>query len=400
MTAGFAEAWPVGRSYRPLFAIARGIRHGRLVITLPDGRDFAFEGAGEGPVARLVLRHARAVRRLVMGGTVGLAEAYMDGDWDTPDLAVFLELGLRNEAEFGDLHYGGRVVGALRWLWHALHANTRRGSRRNIAQHYDLGNGFYSRWLDPTMTYSSAIFADHAQDLSAAQLNKYRHIAELLDLRPEHRVLEIGCGWGGFADFVAREFGCRVTAITISREQLDFTQRRIQQQGLGDRVEARYVDYRDVQDRFDRIASIEMLEAVGEKYWPAFFGKIRDALVPGGRAALQVITIADCWFERYRRGADFIQRYIFPGGMLPSPGALEQAIGGAGLALATQRFFGHHYARTLATWQQRFEAAWPEIVPLGFDERFKRMWEFYLAYCEAGFKAGSIDVAQVALVRR
>ncbi len=324
----------------------------------------------------------------------------MDGDWETRDLRALLTLAALNQDHLEDVHAGSRMVNAMRRTWHRLQDNTRAGSKRNIAHHYDLGNAFYSRWLDPTMTYSSAVFESPAQDLSAAQATKYRRLAEKLVLRPDERVLEIGCGWGGFAEVAAKEFGARVTAITVSKEQLEFARARIQREGLGDRVEAKFVDYRDVEGRFDKIASIEMFEAVGERHWPAYFAKVRDALEPGGRAALQVITIADRWFDPYRRGVDFIQRYIFPGGMLPSMTALRQQFERAGLTLDRAEFYGQHYAVTLAEWNRRFQAAWPDLSRMGFDRRFKRMWEFYLAYCEAGFRAGSIDVVQAALVRR
>lgn len=394
-----ASCQPAPRGLRLFFALGARLERGALSVTLPDGQVVRFEGKLPGPDAAIVVRRARVVRRLLLGGSVGFGESYMDGDWDTPDLAALLELACVNDAAVGGMHRGSWLTRQAQRLWHAVHANSRRGSRRNIAHHYDLGNAFYARWLDPTMTYSSAIFAKPGEDLSAAQTNKYRHIASKLELRPGHRVLEIGCGWGGFAAFAAREYGCRVTAITVSRAQLAFAQSRIQRDGLGERVDARFLDYRDVTERFDRIASIEMFEAVGERYWPAFFAKIRDSLEPGGRAALQVITIADSWFDSYRRGVDFIQRYIFPGGMLPSPTAFRQQLARANLVLERQEFFGAHYAQTLGAWRKRFVSAWPELAPMGFDTRFRRMWEFYLAYCEAGFRAGSIDVAQTALVR-
>jgi cyclopropane-fatty-acyl-phospholipid synthase len=387
-------------SLRMFLDVAQRLDHGTLAITMPDGRAFRFAGRKPGPDATLIIHHPRAIRRLLLGGTIGFAESFMEGDWETPDLTALLELACANDDALTKVTGGGRVLALVRRLWHVWHANTRSGSKRNIAYHYDLGNQFYERWLDPTMTYSSAVFTAPQQELAVAQANKYRAIAEKLDVRPNQKVLEIGCGWGGFASFIAREFGCKVTAITVSKEQLAYTQERIQREGLGERVEARFLDYRDLAGRFDRIASIEMFEAVGEKYWPAFFGKVRESLEPGGRAALQVITIADRWYDSYRRSVDYIQRYIFPGGMLPSVSALSSEIRQAGLDLARQDFFGPDYARTLAEWRQRFVTAWPEIAPMGFDARFKRMWEFYLAYCEAGFRAQTIDVTQVALVRR
>jgi len=395
---------PAGLSHfsRLLFSVLRRIRRGSLTLELADGRRLVFAGEEPGPTATLVVHRQRFARRAILGGNIGFAEAYMDGDWGTPDLAALLELMCINDS-VEDAHYPRRLALAAHRLWHWLRPNSRRGSKRNIAAHYDLGNEFYRRWLDPSMTYSSAVFPatamGRAGDLTEAQYNKYRLICEKLALAPGQRLLEIGCGWGGFAAFAAREFGAKVTAITVSKEQLAFARARIQREGLADKVEARFIDYRDLSGTFDRIASIEMFEAVGEKYWPAFFDKVRENLAPGGRAALQVITIADTWFERYRRGVDFIQRYIFPGGMLPSATALERETKRAGLILERQEFFGAHYARTLALWNQRFQTSWDEIAPLGFDARFKRMWEFYLAYCEAGFRARTIDVTQVALVR-
>jgi cyclopropane-fatty-acyl-phospholipid synthase len=389
---------------RAILMAAARIELGELTVFTPAGHRHVFAGARPGPVATLSLRTKRAARRILFGGNVGFAEAYMDGDIDTPGLAALLELAALNEAAINDIHYGkatklAAAVGLARKFWHALRANTRSGSRRNIAYHYDLGNEFYRRWLDPSMAYSSAVYADGAKDLEAAQQAKFARMAAMMGVRPGQKVLEIGCGWGSFAAYLAKEFRAHVTAITVSREQLAHTQARVQKEGLGDLVEPRFVDYRDVEGRYDRIASIEMFEAVGEKYWPAYFGKLRDSLAPGGRAALQIITIADRFFDSYRNGVDFIQRYIFPGGMLPSDAALKAEIARAGLTLDRQSNFGLDYAETLAEWNRRFQRAWPEIQGLGFDTRFKRMWEFYLAYCEAGFRARSIDVTQVAIVR-
>lgn len=387
------------RALSLLLGMTSRIRHGSLDVALPDGRVAQFKGAEPGPHAAIHIRHARVARRFLLGGQIAFAEAYMDGDWDTPDLAALLGFFLANHDAVADRYGGVALFQAMHRIWHRLRDNTRLGSRRNIARHYDLGNAFYSAWLDPTMTYSSAVFAGPEQELSAAQTNKYRLIAEKLGLKPGARVLEIGCGWGGFAAFAAREYGAHVTGITVSKAQAEYARARMQREGVNDRVSVELIDYRDVRQRFDAVASIEMFEAVGERYWPVYFGKLRDNLVEGGRAALQIITIDDRYFDSYRRGVDFIQRYIFPGGMLPSPSALAREVMRAGLKLVRQDNFGPDYARTLAEWQRRFQAAWPSLTAMDFDRRFKRMWEYYLAYCEAGFRHRSIDVTQVALVR-
>ncbi len=378
---------------RVVMAWLEALQIGRLTLVLPDGTTRHFDGrlAG-GPQAVLNVIRPRAFRRLVLGGSVGFAEAYIDGDWTSPDLTSLIELAAFNDEGSSRCPPGLRAARLAHRLRHVLRPNTRRGSRRNIARHYDLGNAFFAAWLDEGLTYSSALFETPALDLEQAQAAKYRQLARLLDLGPGHHVLEIGCGWGGFAEFAVKECQCRVTAVTVSREQFDHARKRIFDAGLGDRVEIRLQDYRDVEGRFDRIASIEMFEAVGESHWPVFFRSLRDRLAPGGTAALQIITIADDRFESYRGGADFIQRYIFPGGMLPSPARLADEIRRAGLHLTETRFFGPSYARTLSLWSQRFQRAWPDIAAQGFDARFRRMWEYYLAYCEAGFRAGTIDV--------
>jgi cyclopropane-fatty-acyl-phospholipid synthase len=389
----------VGRRRDPwvatLAAAAGRLRQGGVMLVLPDGGAIDT-GADDASGLRAVvhLKHARAARRLVLGGAIGFAEAYIDGDWDSPDLSAVLEIGIRNEAALHDAVGGLAPIRRLHRLAHLLNANTRRGSRRNIASHYDLGNAFYRLWLDPGMTYSSAMFEGDDDDFGRAQDRKYRALAAALDLRSGQRVLEIGCGWGAFAELAARDYGCRVTAVTLSREQADYAGARIRAAGLADRVEIRQQDYRDVEGVFDRIASIEMLEAVGEAYWSRFFATLHDRLRPGGAAALQVITIADDRFEAYRRNADFIQRHVFPGGMLPSPAVLSRQVEVAGLRLTGRRMFGACYARTLRIWHRRFAAAWPDIARLGFDERFRRLWTYYLVYCEVGFRVGSIDVGQ------
>ena len=378
---------------------AAGLLRGALNVHLPDGRRLRFEGREPGIEATLVLRDYRFARRLALSGDLGLAEAYLRGEWDTPDLTAFLHLFAANHQLVATLLPDKPLVRLWQVLRHAVNRNTRRGARRNIHAHYDLGNEFYATWLDRTMTYSAALFAPGDTDLARAQLRKYRAIAEAAELRPDHHVLEIGCGWGGFAEFAARDIGCRVTGLTISREQYDFARSRFAKAGLTDRVEIKLLDYRDETGLFDRIVSIEMFEAVGEAFWPAFFGQLRDRLAAGGRAAVQVITIREENFDRYRREIDFIRRYIFPGGMLPSPRVMRDLGARFGLPLSGETIFGHDYAATLAAWRERFQAAWPQLGPLGFDERFRRMWEYYFAYCEAGFRSGNIDVRQMVFAK-
>jgi cyclopropane-fatty-acyl-phospholipid synthase len=372
---------------------------GTLIFELPTGRELRMEGTRAAPEARILVRDFRFMTRVLTAGDIGFAEGYMAGEWDTPDLAAVLEVVSRNSEGLLRLIKGNPLFRAAGMVNHLLRANTRRGAQKNIHAHYDLGNAFYSRWLDETMTYSSALYAAPDQPLTEAQRNKYRALAQSIGLQGGQHLLEIGCGWGGFAEFVAGEVGARVTGITISKEQYDFARERMFRQGLNERAEIRFVDYRDVEGQFDRIASIEMFEAVGEKYWPAYFRKIAQVLSPGGRAGLQIITIRDELFDRYRRRMDFIQKYIFPGGMLPSEARLKSETAAAGLAWQGIARFGQHYADTLAEWRRRFDGAWDEVRPLGFDERFRRLWRFYLSYCEAGFRTGQTDVVQLALTK-
>jgi len=386
------------RALRLAFKFAAQIRRGRLEAVFPDGRRYAFGGEEPGPSATMIVKDPGFARRLIQGGDIGIAEAFLRGDWDTPDLTKFLYLFNVNQEVFRSMLAGRPVIRWLHVLQHWLNRNTRRQARRNISAHYDLGNRFYASWLDPTMTYSSALFEQGDADLSAAQMAKYRSIAERIALAPGQRLLEIGCGWGGFAEFAAKTYGVKIVAITISREQCEFARARMFDQGLAGQVEIKLQDYRDERGAYDRIASIEMIEAVGEEYWPTYFRQLHDRLVPGGIAGIQAITIQDRSFAAYRREVDFIRRYVFPGGMLPAPAVLKSLGERFGLMFAGERVFGEHYARTLAEWRARFRAAWPSLAPLGFDERFRRLWEYYLAYCEAGFLAGTIDVRQMVFV--
>lgn len=384
---------------RLILNAASRLSRGRLQVSLPSGEQLTFNGTEPGRTADIHLNDYRFAWSILLNGHLGAAESYLRGDWTSPDIEQVLELFAENREVFNSSLSGLSFRRLIERIGHGLRRNDRAGSKKNIHFHYDLGNNFYKRWLDPTMTYSSAKFDTPQQELSDAQRNKYRSLAESIDLRPESNLLEIGCGWGGFAEYAASEIGCKVTALTISQEQLSFARDRMKRQGLQDRVEVRFQDYRDVTEKFDRIASIEMFEAVGEQYWPAYFSKVRDCLNPGGIAGLQIITINDRSFETYRKGVDFIQRYVFPGGMLPSPGALKSQVEQAGLAWKHNIEFGLDYAETLARWRSRFLTAWPEIRELGFDERFRRLWEYYLAYCEAGFRTGNVDVTQLTLSR-
>ncbi|OLP59886.1 cyclopropane-fatty-acyl-phospholipid synthase [Xaviernesmea oryzae] len=379
--------------------VLRGLIHmqaGSLTLTLPDGRAVMINGRTPGPAAEVRLHNWNLPQRALTGGTIAVAETYMDGDWDSPDVGAFLELFLVN-AEVGR-HFPNGARGMLRLiekLRHWMNRNTKSGSRRNISAHYDLGNSFYSLWLDPSMTYSSALYATGATDLQSAQREKYKALAEAAGIGPGDHVLEIGCGWGGFAEYAAGEIGCKVTGLTISREQLAFAQARMEKAGLTDKVSLKFQDYRDETGVYDKIVSIEMFEAVGEKYWPAYFSQLSKCLKPGGRAGIQVITIKPESYREYRANPDFIQKYVFPGGMLPTREHLVDVAQGAGLSMVGDMGFGWDYARTLAEWRERFRAVWDQIEPLGFDTRFKRLWEFYLYYCEAGFRARNIDVRQV-----
>jgi cyclopropane-fatty-acyl-phospholipid synthase len=379
-----------------VMAVLSRLRSGTLSVTLPDGSERVFSGEESGPVAAIEILDPRVARRVALGGSVAFAECYMDGSWNTPDLDALLDLGVANMPAYAR---ADRVspLRPLRRLRHAGRDNDLAGARRNIEYHYDLGNEFYELWLDETMTYSAACFDDGETQLAQAQRRKWDHVLELLQPGRGDRILEIGCGWGGFAVYAATQAGCRVTGLTLSREQAAAARAHVTEHGLEDRVEICLKDYREETGTYRGIASIEMFEAVGEKWWPTFFGSVKGLLEAGRPAALQVITIPDERFEDYRRRPDFIQRYIFPGGMLPSPERFTAAAQAAGLSADEPRFFGRDYARTLAGWAERFEAALPGVRGLGFDERFVRMWRYYLAYCRAGFEAGLIDVMQVRL---
>jgi cyclopropane-fatty-acyl-phospholipid synthase len=389
----------LGKLVRQAFGYALQIHHGSLEVQLPDGQRFRFRGRDAGPHGIFVIHDLGFAARLMEGGDIGLAEAYIAGQWDSPDVTGFLELFCVNHQAVATLLPGRPVVKLIQRFRHWLNRNTKRGAKRNIHAHYDIGNAFYTRWLDDTMTYSSALYAPGDDDLGRAQARKYRHLAALAGIRPGDHVLEIGCGWGGFAEFAATELGCRVTGLTISAEQHAFATARMARAGVAGRTEIKLQDYRDETGLYDRIVSIEMFEAVGEAFWVSYFNQLRDRLKPGGTAGLQIITIDEKFWSSYSTEIDFIRRYIFPGGMLPTLGHLERLAAGAGLTPQATFGFGQDYARTLADWRLRFLAAWPELEPLGFDGRFRRLWSYYFHYCEAGFRSGNIDVKQLVYTR-
>ena len=384
---------------RLVLSLLERLHCGRLTLATPDGRCRTFDGLQPGPHAMLEISDWRVFGRLMRSGDIGFAEAYRDGLWETDDLRTLLRFAAMNGDALEAAIRGGWAGRLLYRIRHLFRRNSRAGSRRNIHAHYDLGNDFYRLWLDPGMTYSAAWFDGGNRDLAAGQRAKYERILQHLHIGEGAHILEIGCGWGAFAEYAAATRGCRVTGITLSTEQLAWANRRIQNADLSDLVEFRLQDYRDLQGQFDAVVSIEMLEAVGEAYWPTYFGKLRQVLRPGGRAMIQTITIAEDRFQRYRRGTDFIQQYIFPGGMLPSMQRLAAETAAVGLIAHDTGGFGRDYAETLRLWLQRFDASRASVSALGFDERFRRVWRFYLAYCEAGFREGWTDVHQIQLVR-
>jgi len=391
------KAIPGALAYRVFRQALSFLRFGRLTVELPSGQHMDQTAAQAGPHGILKLQRWRALRRLALGGEVGFARAYLDGDWSSPDLAALIELVARNDAAFAGVIDGSKVVRFFNRLRHRARANTKAGSKRNILFHYDLGNAFYRQWLDKNMIYSSAIYPADTASLEDAQQAKIDRILRLLDVSDGDSVLEIGCGWGALAREMAEREKARVTGITLSPAQLEVARDRISRHGLEERVDLQLRDYRDVEGRFDRIVSIEMIEAVGEEFLPSYFGTIRRLLTEKGKAVLQAITIAEERFDSYRRTPDFIQRHIFPGGFLPTKTLLREQVARAGLTLVGIETFGESYALTLREWRSRFLEAWPRIRELGFDNRFRNLWEYYLSYCEGGFRAGSIDVGLYTL---
>ena len=386
---------------RAVLRLLRQLSAGTLDLQFPDGAQARF-GTGAEPRAALRLNDWRVCPAVLKSGDIGFAESWIDGSWSSPDLVALLTLFIANRESVDQVIYGtwwGRLAYRVK---HLLNRNSRQGSKKNIHAHYDLGNAFYRQWLDETMNYSSALFeGDTTRPMAQAQAAKVRRALRECALQPGQRVLEIGCGWGALAETAAVEFGARVTGVTLSTEQLAYAQERQQRAGVAAQVELRLQDYRDIADEpFDAIASIEMFEAVGREYWNSFFGTLRDRLKPGGRACIQTITIRDDLFERYVKSTDFIQQYIFPGGLLPSASVFKAEARQAGLEVVNELAFGLDYAETLRRWRIEFLSRDGPVRQLGFDTRFMRIWEFYLAYCEAAFATGNTNVVQFTLRKK
>ncbi|WP_439524649.1 class I SAM-dependent methyltransferase [Marivita sp.] len=387
------------RYFGQVFAMADRLRKGRVDFVLPDGRCFRAEGTEPGPVAEVHVHNDDLFARLIRDGDLGFSDAYLEGWWSTPDLQAFMDFAHGDNNDVYDSFPGMSFVRWFEQLRFWLQSNSKRQARKNISYHYDLGNDFYGLWLDDTMTYSSALFVTGQESTEKAQVAKYKSMVDQMGAQPGDHVLEIGCGWGGFAEYAAKERGLRVTGLTISEEQYKYAVDRIAKAGLSDRVTFKLQDYRDETGQYDGIASIEMFEAVGQKYWPTYFQSVKNCLKPGKHATLQIITVEESRWEIYNRGVDFIQKYIFPGGMLPSPGVLRAEIEAAGLSVARSIEFGESYSQTLRRWHERFNEKWDQVASMGFDERFRRMWNFYLTSCAATFHSGNCDVTQITITR-
>lgn len=391
-------SWTAAIDRRLLEVVGRQIRYGSLAVTLPDGETRRYRGSRAGPDAVVDLHDAKLLRRLATLGAIGLADGYVDGDFDSPDLASVIELGAVHLDAGIEAPGAEALERAGKAIWRALgRPAAPRGPLRRTVEHYDLGNEFFALWLDPTMTYSSAVFADDAMSLEEAQHEKYRRLAEMTGIRAGERVLEIGCGWGGFAAYAAGELGCRVTAITVSVEQRDHVEKLVADRGLSDRVEVRLQDFRETTGTYDRIVSIEMIESIPKALWAPYFRTLRDRVWPGGTIGLQIIAVADAHWRTSDRNPDFIRRYVFPGAQVPAPMVLRELARDHGFVWREDHGHGRSYARTLRSWRENFDARIDEVAAQGFDERFRRMWRYYLSYCEGGFRAGRTDVRQIVL---
>jgi cyclopropane-fatty-acyl-phospholipid synthase len=385
------------RYFATAFGVTKKGQNGCIDFVLDDGRTFRAEGPHPGPVCEIQIHNFGIFERLLREGQLGFCDAYLDGQWSTPDLQAFMDYIHADNDEVFDSFPGQKLVQFYERLRFWMQGNSKGQARKNISYHYDLGNDFYGLWLDKTMTYSSALFETGQESLEEAQTAKYASMVDQMGVNAGDHVLEIGCGWGGFAEYAAKERGLSVTCLTISKEQIKYAQDRINAAGLQDLVTLKLQDYRDETGVYDGIASIEMFEAVGEKYWPSYFQTVHDRLKPGGQATLQIITVRDDRFEIYRKSVDFIQKYIFPGGMLPSPLVLSKQAQEAGLKVVKSIEFGESYSETLRRWHDTFNDKWDQVLAMGFDDRFRRMWNFYLTSCAATFYYGNCDVTQITI---
>ena len=394
----FAMPQDAPAAARTVLKLLERLRHGSLTLQLPDGSMQRFGGEAM-PHATLALHNWNVCGAALKSGDIGFAESYIAGDWSTPNLTDLLRVLIKNRAEVEDVIYGSWAGRLFYRIKHLLHRNTRANSQKNIHAHYDLGNGFYSLWLDATMNYSSALFnGDQTQPMEDAQYAKVRRALTQAGVQSGDRVLEIGCGWGALAEMATTEMQAHITGVTLSTEQLAFARSRMQRLGVDHMADLRLQDYRDIHDApFDAICSIEMVEAVGREYWPTYFSAVSKLLKPGGKACIQSIVIDDAFYERYIHSTDFIQQYIFPGGCLPCPRVFKEQAQAAGLEVIESFAFGPDYAETLRRWRDSFMAQRQAVLANGFDERFVRIWEFYLAYCEAAFDERNIDVVQYTL---
>ncbi len=371
--------------------------YGNLTVFFPSNNYYFFKGKKMGVDAVIQLNNFSLIKKILTKGAIGFAESYMDGDFSTKDLKNLLVFAENNRSAFLSFSNEKKLNKIYRKIKHYFNQNTISQARKNIKYHYDLGNNFYELWLDETMTYSSGFFLKYNEDLLTSQINKYKKIIEPMNISDKSSILEIGCGWGGFSTFVAKTFNAKIDAITISREQFEYTSKKILKEGLNEKINVKLQDYRNINKKYNNIISIEMFEAVGKKYWPTYFKKIKENLLDNGKAVFQIITISENKREAYQNNPDFIQQYIFPGGVLPSKVQLYDMTSSLGLNFSELNSFGESYANTLNLWNRRFQKKWNQISQQGYSERFKRMWEFYFSYCEAGFITKSTDVSQFLL---
>ena len=376
------------------YGVLSQAKYGSIEVFYRNELVFSHNGRFEGPKALVTLVNKKCLDDFFLKGDLGWAESYIEKNWESSNLSDFLEWGAKNFHEFSKYIRGKWFIILYLRMKHYLNNNSRSGSKKNISFHYDLGNSFYEKWLDKSMTYSSAMFEKNTDDLFRAQINKYSNLAKITNIRNKDKVLEIGCGWGGFSSYLAKNFSADVTAITISKKQYEKVKEKVFKDKLADKVKVQLIDYREIKGQYDKIVSIEMFEAVGERYWSKYFEILKNNLKNNGSIGLQTITIEDKFFKKYRKFPDFIQTYIFPGGMLPSVEEMTKILKSNGLFIKEQKMFGNDYARTLKLWSRSFEGSWEKIKKEGFNETFRRMWRYYLGYCEGGFKSGNINVGQ------